>query len=94
MKYKDIAPLRDKLLEEQDGICPLCERKITTKQATLDHCHSTGVIRMVLHRNCNGLEGRLNKWANRSKADKRTFMKNVLLYWDIEFDNPIHPRHK
>ena len=94
MKHREIADLRAKLLFEQDYICPLCECEIEAKQATLDHCHDTGVIRMVLHRNCNGMEGRLNHWAKRSKADKKTFMKNVLDYWDIEFDNPTHPRHK
>jgi len=94
MKHREIADYRNAQLIEQNYICPLCELPIDPKQAALDHCHKTGMIRMVLHNNCNGLEGRLNKWANRSKADKKVFMQNVLDYWDIEFDNPIHPRHK
>ena len=94
MKYREIATWRAEQLIEQNSICPLCELEITPKQAVVDHCHDTGVIRMVLHRNCNSIEGRINHWAKRSKVDRETFVRNVLDYWDIEFDHPIHPRHK
>jgi hypothetical protein len=76
-------------------MCPLCEQPITKQQAALDHCHETGVIRMVLHKHCNGIEGRINNWAKRNgRIDKDLFVKNVLKYWNIEHKNPIHPRHK
>ena len=45
---------------------------------------------MVLHRNCNSLEGRLNKWALRSGIPRKEFLRNVANYWGIEFDNPTH----
>jgi hypothetical protein len=94
VKHKEIKPYREAQLIEQNNICPLCELEIEPKQAALDHCHDSGTIRMVLHLNCNGIEGRLNHWAKRSKVDKQQFLRNVADYWDIEFDNPTHPRHK
>lgn len=94
MKHREIGLWRDEQLVRQKFICPLCQRKISFKQAVADHDHVTGTLRMVLHRNCNGIEGRINHWAKRSKVDKKTFLRNVSDYWDKEFDNPIHPRHK
>lgn len=46
----------------QNGVCPLCRRNLTSlgsPNQCVDHDHTTGVIRGVLCRTCNGLEGKV-----------------------------------
>lgn len=91
-----IKPYREKRLEEQGGICPLCGLEIEDGQATLDHCHDSGHVRQVLHRSCNGAEGRILSWAGqRSKGDNPVeFLHNLLDYWSQDYSsNPLHPSH-
>jgi len=95
MKTKDIAPLRNSMLEDQGHICPLCSKSLQASQAALDHDHETGHVRAVLHRNCNSVEGRIKHWAKRSGVDHRTFVRTLVEYWDGDYSgNPIHPKHK
>ncbi len=42
------------MLEEQNGVCPICERSLSVKDAHVDHNHKTGAVRAVLCFNCNG----------------------------------------
>ena len=95
LKQKDIADFRVGQLLVQGGICPLCDQTIETKDAVLDHCHTTGHIRRVLHRACNSSEGRVMKWAYSSKAyDPFLFLSNLIEYHKNDFtDMPIHPKH-
>ena len=59
------------LLKKQDGNCLVCNKRInvqTTGRAsdyTLDHSHSTGEVRGVLHRPCNSAEGRVRHSVSR-----------------------------
>lgn len=49
-----------KILKEQGGICPLCNEVIDLKakdSAICEHAHDTGLIRGVVHRSCNKMEG-------------------------------------
>lgn len=60
-----------KLLNQQGGNCLVCNKRIsvqTTGRAsdyTLDHSHSTGEVRGVLHRSCNSAEGRVRHSVSR-----------------------------
>lgn len=60
-----------RLLKEQGGNCLVCNKRIsiqTTGRAsdyTLDHSHSTGEVRGVLHRSCNSAEGRVRHSVSR-----------------------------
>lgn len=60
-----------KLLKQQGGNCLVCNKRIsvqTTGRAsdyTLDHSHSTGEVRGVLHRSCNSAEGRVRHSVSR-----------------------------
>jgi len=56
LKTTEVSELRESILKEQNGICPLCNDHIF--DAVLDHSHKkrtggTGKIRGVLCRNCN-----------------------------------------
>ena len=95
LKNKEKAEYRAKLLKEQGGICPLCEEEIEKGSETLDHDHDTGHCRRVLHRSCNGSEGRIKSWAKRSNAkDYLKFLRNLVKYLESDYStNPIHPSH-
>lgn len=44
----------NKILEEQNGLCAICERKcVSGKKLAVDHCHKTGKIRGLLCNACN-----------------------------------------
>ena len=96
LKQKDIKEYREAQLLAQDSMCPLCGLTIQPEEAVLDHCHTEGHVRMVLHRSCNSAEGRILHWAGRmSKGDCHvTFVENLLDYWRMEHSvNPKHPKH-
>lgn len=92
LKQKEIADFRTDLWYDQSCICPLCNKKIHRDDAVLDHCHTTGHIRRVLHRACNSSEGRVMKWAYSSKHhDPIEFLKAVIKYHETDYSNmPLH----
>ena len=95
LKTKDLAKYREDILKAQNNICPLCRTHIKPEEACLDHCHSTGHVRRVLHRACNSSEGRVMKWAYSSRSsDPFTFLLNLIEYHRHDFtDMPFHPNH-
>lgn len=95
MKAADIKPFREKIHKKQRGVCCLCNRYIRKEDAALDHCHTTGKVRGVLHKNCNSIEGRILHWARRSGIRPDIFLRRLTEYWDQDYtNNPVHPRHK
>ena len=95
LKQKEIKDYRHDLLISQNHVCPLCDKKIEIEDAVLDHCHTTGYIRAVLHRACNSSEGRCMKWAYSSKHhDPLLFLSNLIEYHQINYSTmPLHPKH-
>ena len=95
LKQKDIKEYREKLLKEQDYVCPLCKTKIEYKEAALDHDHETGHIRYVLHHSCNQAEGRAVSWAKRSRdSDPYHFLRNLVEFHEKDYTHqPLHPNH-
>lgn len=58
----DLAWIREELLKKQGGYCPITGRNLMSMapaQRCVDHCHKTGIIRAVLPRGINGLEGKV-----------------------------------
>jgi len=96
LTVKDKKEFREKLLLDQNGLCPLCGTALTELEATLDHDHETGKIRRVLHRSCNQAEGRILSWIKRSRAtDALEFLQALVKYWQEDYSNmPDHPAHK
>jgi len=98
LEHKDIKALRLEILEEQDGICPLCGTPIDIEDAVLDHDHSTTLIRGVLHSCCNSIEGNLKHKFKRGGGEKYTdflsYIKNLCVYLEKEQYPLIHPIEK
>lgn len=80
MKRTDVVRVRTGLLKKQNGICPLCNEPI--EDPVLDHCHTTGFIRGVLCRNCNGIEGQITNRINRAKRNltQEQWLENYAKY--------------
>lgn len=91
--------VRDKLAAKQGQICPLCLRSLKQKDPVLDHCHTTGTVRAVLCRNCNGMEGKVKTAATRANtgAGMIEWLENLAAYWRYYHENPrpfLYPSHK
>ncbi len=97
LKPREVKGFRNKLLKQQGGICPLCGFKIQPGQETLDHCHESGRVRAVLHRNCNQVEGRIKSWCRRAgkHIDALQFLEAIAQHWAGQYDHlPLHPNHR
>ena len=40
--------------------CEVCDIILTTKNKCMDHCHTTGLFRWILCRNCNNFDNHFN----------------------------------
>jgi hypothetical protein len=95
IKQSEVQGIRERMLKEQKGICPLCGYPIDS-DPVLDHCHDTGKIRGVLHRQCNHAEGRVLDWIKRTgkRVNPLAFIKSLAAYWSTDFSkNPYHYTH-
>ena len=52
MNYQTERYIRDLFKEAQRGICPICQKPLAGR-ISLDHSHSTGEPRGLLHQQCN-----------------------------------------
>lgn len=99
IKSSEIPIVKAALLKKQNKVCALCPEPLTLAFACLDHDHKTGLIRGVLCRNCNGIEGKIFNLANRAKRTLSTkdFLGKVILYWikyETDHTGLYHPLHK
>jgi len=96
LKPKDIKPLREQILQEQQGLCAICHECIEPNQAVLDHDHATGYVRAVLHRGCNAFIGHMenNQKRNLITAQRlQTILANFQLYINSH-RLIVHPSHR
>ena len=94
------------LKTKQGGVCAVCKKPISLQStglksdAVADHCHTTGLIRGILHRSCNASLGKLDnaigRWGAKSMSydDIIPFLENVLAYYKQPFEPVIYPDHK
>lgn len=98
LEPKDVRETRERLLEEQEGFCTLCETYIQLGDAHLDHSHQTGRIRGVLCSSCNKTEGILRSKFIRSGIHKKikfeTYLKNLAEYLTKEHHKIYHPSNR
>lgn len=97
LKTTEVKPFRVSRLEEQDGLCMLCQQPISSDEAVLDHDHKTGVCRGVLHRGCNVMLGKVENAQARSKLTDKEHLSlllvNLISYLDSNL-NVLHPTHR
>jgi hypothetical protein len=104
LKFKDITYIRNKLLNEQKGICMICKYPIKENEAVLDHKHKlknqeigengAGLVRGVLCKRCNSLEGVILSKFKRSGVylkDLPQFLRNLADYLEGDYTMFIHP---
>jgi hypothetical protein len=94
------------LKTKQSGACAVCGKPISLtvmgakSDYVVDHCHTTGLIRGVLHRSCNASLGKLDnavgRWGAKSMSydDIIPFLEKVILYYKSGFEPTIYPDHK
>lgn len=94
-----IPAVRAKMAKAQGNCCALCGLPFTPKDGpALDHDHVTGLCRAVLHRSCNGTEGRVLKLAQRAHAGlpAKDYIIRLAEYYkthETPQTNLIHPEH-
>jgi hypothetical protein len=98
IKTAEIPIVKLALLKE-NSTCRLCPEQLTIASACLDHDHKTGLIRGILCRNCNGIEGKIFNLANRAKRTltPKDFLGQIILYWikhETDQTGLYHPLHK
>jgi len=101
LKHSGIKLYRANMQKKQGNICPLCQGKILDRDAALDHCHTTGFVRAVLHNDCNMLLGKIENFVKgRGKKIRddgnrfASFCSNVCAYTTYNYSASIlHPKH-
>lgn len=99
LKSTQVKAHRDELLAAQAGRCALCGETISADETpVLDHDHSTGVVRTVLHRGCNAMLGHIenNRARNYLKGARLwRMLRAVEGYLTRDYTgNPYHPTFK
>lgn len=94
MKYlqkSNIAQYREKHCPSE---CPIT--KADMQDNVLDHCHTTGMVRGVLHRQSNAFLGKIeNAWRRyckkSSNVELATALRNMADYIEKEAGDVLHP---
>lgn len=107
LKQADIPAVRDELLAKQKYICPITGRNlrgVSSVNLCVDHCHTSGIVRAVLPRAINGLEGKVKVLLQRFGGLKATdvagqakllhALADYLMLHRVPQTNYIHPSHK
>lgn len=95
----ELPAIKLRILREQNDLCPLCDTGLKYEDACQDHSHKSGLLRGVLCRNCNGIEGKIFNLANRAKRGKsvKDWIGALILYW-IKYETDqtglYHPLHR
>jgi len=101
LKRSEIPIATQALLKKQGYQCPLCGGSLKAgakKDPVLDHDHTTGAIRDVLCRNCNGIEGKIYNLVRRAQNGLAyvAWIARLSEYWErhkVNQHNLIHPTH-
>lgn len=102
LKQSELSKLRQEILDEQNGICPLCNKPIPEGCACLDHEHKrrirgSGQLRSVLCRNCNTFLGKLENNSRRCNISLKNLpqvLRRTSKYLLQEHKPFIHPSER
>jgi hypothetical protein len=95
-----VPDVKRRLLVMQGGKCAICGHPMTARDvAVLDHDHSTGIVRGVLHNSCYGAEGRVKGKAHMGHKGVGAYTYLIALGKYLERHikpqtNLIHPVHR
>lgn len=100
LKASDISELRERLIEEQNGICPICSKPLV--RPVVDHQHTkkvkgTGQVRAVICSMCNTFLSRSENNAPRhgiTLEELPQVLRNIADYLEAEHLPYIHPTEK
>ena len=110
LKSSEVVGLREEILQEQNGCCAWCNDPITEESGvSLDHQHKLkseepgpdgkGLVRGVLCRACNVLEGKI--WNNmtrfkqpKSVDDRIELLQSLITYYEKGTYDIIHHTEK
>jgi len=99
IETKHLESVRKQLLVKQGNVCAICGCRFTrTDGPVVDHDHSTGVLRGVIHRSCNMAEGKVKVKANRGHkgVEAYAFLIGLGVYLEKHRraqTQLIHPSH-
>lgn len=99
IKTSDIPRVKQAILAKRQNFeCAICPQKLTVATGCLDHDHSTGLIRGVLCRNCNGIEGKIKNLVVRGRRTltHKDYLGKIILYWithEKDQTGLLHPIH-
>jgi len=96
LKPREVADHRAELLNQQNGCCALCGEAIEPGKAVLDHDHRTGLVRQVLHRGCNALEGVIvnNSARNLITPERLAAIFENWARYHNQSGTVLHPTHR
>lgn len=110
LKPKDIPRIREKQWKKQGKKCAILKKEIKLKEAVLDHKHKKkkekvgiggkGLLRGVLHNQCNSLEGiilkKYKKQGVHNLIDLPSYLRNLADYLENPPMKPIyiHPNER
>ncbi len=101
---RELKELRVKLIVKQNWKCKICgdflDLEHNPKNVHLDHDHKTGLVRAVLCRRCNTIEGKMTNWYKRltkrelkSSDDQERLYKGLTKYLRVKSTKYVHPSH-
>lgn len=105
----DLKPLRRRLYNQQNSVCPIFGKKCAFDDTVVDHQHMTaketvgvdgaGLIRGVIHFQANALEGKIanayKRWGiHKHGVTLPEFLRNLADYLERKPLNLIHPNEK
>ena len=99
MKPSELAAWRERRLQEQGGVCALCNTAPTVKfPAVADHDHTTGQLRGVLCRGCNSAAGVIENFRGRYGLkpieEFSAFLRKLVPYLYKDHGDTMYPSHR
>lgn len=108
LEGKDLKKFRIKVHKKQKCKCPILNKKFPVEDMVVDHQHMTkaetigingaGLVRGVIHRQANVLEGKITNAYKRYGLEKMMplpkFLRNLAKYLEQENLPIIHPSEK
>lgn len=64
-----------RMMEEQNGLCKICDVQLTLAMIHVDHCHRSGIVRGILCSRCNQAIGLMDEDASRFDKAKQYLMR-------------------